>query len=285
ERLTKKMEYIKTIDDKDRRFTEMSKIKDAIDEVYHSEIKLLVEQANQLTDKQDFEQSFKNFERAMTINEMIENSVLKNKVAIKYEYKHSLIKKAKLEIENNQFEVAIADCNKALELDNRFVKAFFYIGIAYINKKDYASAINFFKKSLDLDAQHSKSWNFMGFSYEKQADFDNAIDAYKKAIEFMPSYAQAYFNMGNAYKYKEQYDKAIESYIKATEINPEFSNAWFFMGVAYFDNKQYNEAMKMLDKAIQLEPKLGVEITPVLENLKSNLKKLENILINRFLNQ
>ena len=284
ERLNKKMEYAKTIDDKDRRFNEMSKIKDEIDEVYHSEIKLLVEQGNQLADSKQFEKGFQNFERAMTINEMIENSVLKNKVAIKYEYKHKLIKKAKLEIENNQFEIAIADCNKALELDNRFVKAYFYIGISNIKKKDYATAISYFNKALELDPQHAKSWNFLGYSNEKLALFDEAVDSYKKAVNLKPSYSEAYFNMGNSYKYKEEYDKAIESYKKTTEINPDFANAWFFMGASFFDKKEYNKAIENFDKAIQINSSLGDSITSILNDIKTNLKQLEDILAKKFLN-
>jgi len=285
ERLTKKMEYAKTIDDKDRKFAEMGKIKDSIDEVYHSKIKLLVEQGNQLADKEQFEESFENFKRAIKINDMIESPVFKNKIAIKYEYKHKIIQKAKLEISRERYDTAIIDCNKAIELDNSFVKAYFYIGMANINKKDYITAIEYFKKALELDSQHAKSWNYMGFSYEKLAEFDNAIEAYKKAVNIKPSYSEAFFNMGNSYKYNEEYDRAIEAYKKATEINTEFANAWFFMGAAYFDKKDYNKAMELIKKAVEIKPKLGDEINLIINDLKKDLDKLEEKLATKFLNQ
>jgi tetratricopeptide (TPR) repeat protein len=285
ERLTKKMEYAKTIDDKERKFAEMGKIKDSIDEVYHSEIKLLVEQGNQLADKEKFEEAFKNFERAITINYMIESPVFKNKIAIKYEYKYKLIQKAKLEIARERYDTAIVDCNQAIELDNSFVKAYFYIGIANIKKNDYSTAIEFFKKALELNSQHVKSWNHMGVSYEKLADFDNAINAFQKAVNINPSYSEAFFNMGNSFKYKEQYDKAIDSYKKATEINTEFANAWFFLGAAYFDKKDYNKAMEVISKAIEINPKLGDDINLILNNLKNDLSKLDDKLAKKFLNQ
>ena len=71
EKLNKKMDYAKTIDDPNRRFQEMEQIKKSIDEVYHSEIKLLVEQGVQLADSETFKESFENFERAIKIMEEV----------------------------------------------------------------------------------------------------------------------------------------------------------------------------------------------------------------------
>ncbi|MHA2430791.1 MAG: hypothetical protein ACXACC_07135, partial [Promethearchaeota archaeon] len=62
EKLNKKMEYAKTIDDPERRFEEMNKLKKQIDEVHHSEIKLLIEQAEQLAEEHNFDESFEFFE-------------------------------------------------------------------------------------------------------------------------------------------------------------------------------------------------------------------------------
>ena len=76
------MDYAKTIGDPDRKFQEMEQIKKTIDEVFHSQIKLLVEQGVQLADIKKFEDSFKNFEAAITINESIKSPEFKNLIAI-----------------------------------------------------------------------------------------------------------------------------------------------------------------------------------------------------------
>ena len=285
EKLNKKMEYAKTIDDSNRRFQELEQIKKSIDEVYHSEIKLLVEQGVQLADSENFKESFENFERAIKINESIKSPEFKNLIAIKYEYKLKVIEKAILEIKRKSFDKAIADCNKAIELDSTFIDAFYYIGIANNDRYEYNTAIDYFKKAINFNPKHAKSWNNMGFSYEKLKQFDKAIEAYKKAVGFEPIYALAYYNMANSYKHKEQLDYAINAYKRATEIDPDYAFAWFFMGFAYLDKNDYHSAIQNLDKAIKINPEIGNEINSFINDIKKSVEKLQKGLSEKFSNK
>jgi len=237
DKLNKKMDYAKTIDDPTRRFQEMELIKKSIDEVFYSKIKLLVEQGVQLAESKNFSESFKNFENAININDSVKSPEFKNRIAIKYEYKLKLIYKAKLEIEKRSYDIAIKDCNKAIELDSTYIDAYYYIGIANNDKKDYNNAIAYFKKAIDLNPNHAEAWNHMGFSYEKLDQFDQAIDSYKIAVGFESTYALAHYNLANAYTHEKQYDIAIESFKKATEIDPNRSKLCVrvvFYGVCLF---------------------------------------------------
>ncbi len=285
EKLNKKMDYAKTIDDPNRRFQEMEQIKKSIDEVYHSEIKLLVEQGVQLADSEAFKESFENFERAIKINESIKSPEFKNLIAIKYEYKLKLIEKAILEIKRKSYDNAIADCNKAIELDSTFIDAFYYIGIANNDRHEYNTAIDYFNKAINFNPKHAKSWNNMGFSYEKLSQFDKAIDSYKKAIGFEPIYALAYYNMANSYIHKEQLDYAIDAYKKATEIDPDYAFAWLFMGYAYLDKNDYHSAIQNIDKAININPEIGNEISPFIADIKISVEKLQKGLSEKFANK
>ena len=285
EKLNKKMEYAKTIGDPNRRFQEMEQIKKTIDEVFHSQIKLLVEQGVQLADSKKFDDSFKNFEAAITINESIKSPEFKNLIAIKYEYKLKLIVKAQLEIENLNYDVAIQDCNKAIELDSTFIDAYFYIGMANNKKQEYDTAITYFKKSIDLSPNYAKSWNHMGFSNEKLGQLEKAIDSYKKAVGFEPKYSLAHYNLGNAYKQEKQLDNAIVSYKKATEIDPNYGLAWLFMGYAYLDKNDYYSAIQSLDNAININSDLGKEIKSAIDSIKNSIENLEKGLLEKFNNK
>lgn len=285
EKLNKKMDYAKTIDDPNRRFQEMEQIKKSIDEVYHSEIKLLVEQGVQLANSETFKESFENFERAIKINDSIQSPEFKNLIAIKYEYKLKLIEKAILEIKRKSYDNAIADCNKAIELDSTFIEAYYYIGIANNDRHEYNTAIDYFKKAINLNPKHAKSFNHMGFSYEKLNQFDKAIDSYKQAVELESIYALAYYNMANSYKHKEQLDYAIDAYKKATEIDPDYAFAWLFMGYAYLDKNDYHSAIQNLDKAININPEIGTEISSFITDIKKSVEKLQKGLSEKFTNK
>ena len=285
DKLNKKMDYAKTIDNPTRRFQEMEQIKKSIDEVFYSKIKLLVEQGVQLAESENFRESFKNFENAININDSIKSPEFKNRIAIKYEYKLKLINKVKLEIEQQSYDNAIKDCNKAIELDSTYIDAYYYIGIVNNEKHDYNTAINYFKKAINLNSNNAKVWNQMGFSYEKLDQFDKAIDSYKKAVGFEPNYALAYYNLANAYKLEKQFDSAIDSYNKAIDIDPEYAFAWLFKGTAYYDKKDYNMAIQLIEKAIELDPTIGEDINNLLSDFKNNLKQLQKKLSNKFLNK
>ncbi|MFX0081754.1 MAG: tetratricopeptide repeat protein [Candidatus Hodarchaeota archaeon] len=288
EKLQKRLDYAKSIEDDKRRVEEMNKIKKLIDDIHSEEIKLLIEQGNQLADKKTFGEAFKFYEKALKVNEMMEEPDIKNKDLIKESYKRELINKAKIEIENEQYDVAIENGRKAVDLDERFVDGYHYIGVAYNYKKKYDAAIENLKKALDYDKNHIESWNLIGLAYEAKNEYENALEFLTKAIEIDPSYSNGWYNLGNIYKQKNEFDKAIESYTRATEIDPKFAKAWFFMGSTYFDKKDYNNAIINLEKSIQIDPNLAnlaQEINPIIKDLKNIIDKLQEALKFSFINR
>jgi len=285
EKLQKRLEYAQSIEDPERRVEEMNKIKNMIDGVHSEEIKFLIEQGNQLAEKDAFEEAFSFYERALKVNEMMEEPDVKNKDLVKDSYKRELINKAKLEIENQKYDVAIENGSKAIELDEKFVDAYFYIGLAYNYKRKYDAAIENFQNALKYNKNHIESWNLIGLAYMAKNEFENALNFLNKTIEIDPNYSKGWFNIGNIYKQTNEFDKAIDSYYKATELDPEFAKAWFFMGCAYFDKKDYHNAVEHLEKAIKLDPNLAKDVNPLIKDLKSTITKLKESLTLSFINK
>ncbi len=285
EKLQKRLEYAQSIEDSERRVEEMNKIKNMIDDVHSEEIKFLIEQGNQLAEKDAFEEAFSFYERALKINEMMEEPDVKNKDLVKDSYKRELINKAKTEIENKRYDVAIENGRKAIELDKKFVDAHYYIGLAYNYKKKYDSAIENFQYALNYNKNHIESWNLIGLAYMAKNEFENALNFLNKTLEIDPNYPIAWFNIGNIYKQTNEFDKAIDSYVKATELNPDFAKAWFFLGCTYFDKKDYHRAIEHLEKAMKLDPNLAQDIYPLIKDLKYTVNKLQETLSLSFINR
>ncbi len=285
EKLKKRLDYAQSIDDPERRATEMAKIKLLIDNVHSDEIKLLMEQGNQLAEIKKYDDAFKFYERALKINEMMESPDIKNKDLIKTSYKKELINKAKLDIEAEEYDKAIETCRRALELDEIFVESYYHIGLSYNYKKEYDNAIENFEKAVRYDNKHVTSWNSMGLAYEAKEDYDKALENLEKTVEINPNFSEGWYNLGNIFKLRKEFDKAITNYNKATEITPEFAKAWFFKGAAYFDKKDYNNTIQNIEKAINIDPNLAKEIHPIIKDLKSNLDKLYEKLSVSFINR
>lgn len=99
-------------------------------------------------------------------------------------------------------------------------------GNAYDREGDYDRAIADFTKAIELDAKDAAAYNNRGISYRHEGEDDRAIADYTKAIELDPQYANAYVNRGNAFEAKRDHSRAIADYSKAIEINPRLPAAY-----------------------------------------------------------
>ncbi|MFW9971463.1 MAG: tetratricopeptide repeat protein [Candidatus Odinarchaeota archaeon] len=285
EKLKKRLDYAQSIDDPDRRVVEMTKIKKLIDEVHSEEIKLLIEQGNQLAELKNYDDAFKFYEKALKVNEMMESPDVKNKDLIRSSYKRELINRSKLEIENKNYDKSIEQCRRALELDDIFVEAYHHLGLSYYYKRNFKVAIENFQRAVDYNKNHIESWKWMGLTYEAMENYDSALKNINKSVEINSGFADGWYNLGNIYKLRNEFDNAIESYNKATEINPEFAKAWYFKGIAYFDKKDYNNAILNIEKAIKIDPNFGKDVNPTIKDFKKVIENLKETLSLSFINK
>ena len=79
-------------------------------------------------------------------------------------------------------------------------------------KGDYDRAIADYNKALELDPKDATAYNNRGFTYDNKGDYDKAIADYDAAIRLNPEYARAYNNRGFTYDKKGDYDRAIADY-------------------------------------------------------------------------
>lgn len=124
-----------------------------------------------------------------------------------------------------EYDKAIADYNRAIELNPRYYQAYYNRGIAYRNQGEYDKAIADYTKAIDLSPNYSDAYNNRGVAYYYKSEYDNAIADYNKVIQLNPNDADAYNNRGVAYENKGDYDRAIADYRKALQLNPEYEKA------------------------------------------------------------
>ncbi len=110
------------------------------------------------------------------------------------------------------------DLNDAFAYNNR--------GVAYRSKGQYDQAISDFNKALEINPRYARAHYNRGNTYYQMGRYDQAISDYNKALEINPRHAKAYNNRGVAYESTGQYDKAWEDVHKAQDlgfkINPQF---------------------------------------------------------------
>ncbi len=82
-----------------------------------------------------------------------------------------------------EYSEAIADYNKAIELNSKEPTVYFSRALAYFNLKNFNLAITDYDKAIELDPQESTAYFNRGSALEKIGSFEKALLDYQKAVE------------------------------------------------------------------------------------------------------
>jgi tetratricopeptide (TPR) repeat protein len=160
--------------------------------------------------------------------------------------------------ENGDPDRAIADYNRAIEINPNFADVYNNRGLAWDIKGDYDRAIADYSKAIEIDPRFSDPYNNRGIVWDIKGDYDRAIADYNKALELYPHFAGAYYNRGNVWYMKGDPDRAIADYDKALEIDPRFSVAYNNRGDAWGKKGDYAQAIADYDRALAADPRFVV---------------------------
>jgi tetratricopeptide (TPR) repeat protein len=149
---------------------------------------------------------------------------------------------------------AISDYTKAIELDPQDAVAYRDRGDAKAKKEDWDGAIADYSVTVSLDPKDDLAYSDSGDAKAKKEDWDGAIADYSKAIEIDPKDAFYYSSRGDAEDKKGDSDGTILDYTKAIELKPDADYFYVFRGVAKIEKGDYGGASEDFTQAIKLSP-------------------------------
>jgi tetratricopeptide (TPR) repeat protein len=124
------------------------------------------------------------------------------------------------------FESAIADFTKAIELDPGLAPAYVERGRARYMKYDLSGALADYSKAIEVKPDFAEAYQMRGDAKVAKNDMDGAIVDFTKAIDLVPRYAQAYEMRGYAKGEKGDVDGGVADYTRAIELDPGFTIAY-----------------------------------------------------------
>jgi tetratricopeptide (TPR) repeat protein len=151
--------------------------------------------------------------------------------------------------------------NDVINQYEKVPSAYLNRGIAYARENNYDKAIEDISKAIQLDMNNTNAFNNgakayynRGNMYASERKFDMALKDFDKCIELNPKYKQAYFNRGNIYSDRQEYGQAMADFSKAIELDPGEAKPYLNRGFIYGIRKEYVKALDDFDRAISLDP-------------------------------
>ncbi len=162
-----------------------------------------------------------------------------------------------------QWDVAIQECNKAIEVDSTSTSAYLARSRYHYAKGDSENAL----KDIDLVlAQTSRdataildradSFCVKSTILYDQGEYLKAIDNAYFAILEKGDHSEAHRRRAMAYLARQQFDKALNAANRAIQIDEKDAEAHSLRGMAYTAKKNLPQALADQNKAISLAPQL-----------------------------
>ncbi|OGM98976.1 MAG: hypothetical protein A2915_03375 [Candidatus Yanofskybacteria bacterium RIFCSPLOWO2_01_FULL_41_34] len=164
---------------------------------------------------------------------------------------------------------ALAYSMKALELSPTFIRTYYEIAQAYLNKKDYTKAIEFFQKAVDLNPDTGISHAYLGAAKIENGDLSGAEDL-KRALLSKNPYSpreEDFARLVNAYIKTKDFVHIAWVYEMLIQVNPNNPQHYASLATAYANLGRIDDAVKMAHKAVQVDPSFEADARVFVKSL------------------
>ena len=135
-----------------------------------------------------------------------------------------LVNRGMEKAKNGDLDGAIADFDRAIELNPKDDAPYYNRAQAKRLKNDVAGAIADYTRAIELGSTNPAAYNNRGNARAENNDRDGAIADYTRAIELNPNYARAYYNRAMTKQAKGDMAGAKADFKTAEKLDPELAS-------------------------------------------------------------
>lgn len=160
-------------------------------------------------------------------------------------------------LKNKNYDEAIKNLKKILDIDNKHLSALSTIADLYAIKKDYAKSIKFFNAIIDINPELSFIYNNKGYCLLNLGLFSESIKCFEKATTLKRDYAEAYNNLGVVYNKIKDLENAKQNFNKAIILKDNYIEAINNLIKVDLALNNLDSAQKNCEKILSINPNLN----------------------------
>jgi tetratricopeptide (TPR) repeat protein len=157
--------------------------------------------------------------------------------------------------DKRQYQAAIPEWKKALEMDPNDAKAHINLGTALAETGQPDAALVHLQKAIDLNPVNANAYSAMASLLVRTGKPGDAVAYYEKSLQLKPDDAKLHNSVGLVLAITGHPGDAIAHYRKALRSDPAYADSYAHLGVALAQSGQAEEAIPLLEKALELDPK------------------------------
>jgi serine/threonine protein kinase/Tfp pilus assembly protein PilF len=171
-----------------------------------------------------------------------------------------------------RFDEAIAEAQKALELDPISSMINAIVGAVFYFSRQYDKAIEQFQKAIEIDPNFPWTYTWKAMTYWEKQMNDKALESLQKAAHLAKDVAYILGYLGRGYALAGQKNEAKKVLDRLDTIANEKNAAWCYVAFAYSGLGEIDKVFDCWDKAYEeREPELFyIKTAPWLDKLRSD---------------
>ncbi len=135
-----------------------------------------------------------------------------------------------------------------------YAKANYQSAIRYLRAKEYDKAVIELERAVNLNPEFGEAHFRLGIIYNLIGKQDEAISQFRRALEINPRDAAAHNNLGSMYYLKEMLEEAANEFKEVLKIDPDFAEAHSNLGGVYFKKGMIELARDEVQRALDINP-------------------------------
>lgn len=168
---------------------------------------------------------------------------------------------------------SIPHFKKAIELYPSYSQAYFRLGLAYMDQKDWKKAEEALKKSTDLNANHAGAQLALGMTYAQEQNFAAAETALTKGLAMDPDVADAQCELSRSLWALRKFPESDEHAQKCATLKPDYPPAHLLLGNLALAKRDKPGALREYREYLRLAPDGGYA-APVRQQIDKLEKEL-----------